>query len=216
MDRAVNPGDNFFDYANGTWSKTTEIPADKSAWGGFVELGELSTKRTRTIIEEAAKANAPAGSVQRKVGDFYASFMDEAAIEAKGVAAAQARPGPGRGDPYAFRSRPRLRRARPDRSSHPVRSPGRPGLEGQYALLRLCRPGRPRPPRSRLLSGCDQSEVRRSQGQVQDSHRHHAAPRRNRRSRSPRRANPAASRPRSPKRTGPGSRAARSRSSTIR
>jgi len=86
MDRAVNPGDNFFDYANGTWSKTTEIPADKPVWGGFVELDELSTQRTRTIIEDAAKANAPAGSVQRKVGDFYASFMDEAAIEAKGTA----------------------------------------------------------------------------------------------------------------------------------
>jgi len=87
MDRTVNPGDNFFDYANGTWSKTTEIPADKPVWGGFVELDELSTQRTRTIIEDAAKANAPAGSVQRKVGDFYASFMDEAAIEAKGAAA---------------------------------------------------------------------------------------------------------------------------------
>jgi putative endopeptidase len=86
MDRAVKPGDNFFDFANGTWSKTTEIPADKPVWGGFVELDELSTTRTRTIIEDAAKANSPAGSVQRKVGDFYASFMDEAAIEAKGVA----------------------------------------------------------------------------------------------------------------------------------
>jgi putative endopeptidase len=86
MDRAVNPGDNFFDFANGTWSKTTEIPADKPVWGGFVELDELSTTRTRTIIEDAAKAQAPAGSVQRKVGDFYASFMDEAAIEARGTA----------------------------------------------------------------------------------------------------------------------------------
>jgi putative endopeptidase len=87
MDRAVKPGDNFFNFANGTWSKVTEIPADKPVWGGFVELDELSTQRTRTVIEEAAKANAPAGSVQRKVGDFYASFMDEAAIEAKGAAA---------------------------------------------------------------------------------------------------------------------------------
>jgi putative endopeptidase len=85
MDRAVKPGDNFFDFANGTWARTTEIPADKPVWGGFIELDELSTQRTRTIIEDAAKANAPAGSVQRKVGDFYASFMDEAAIEAKGV-----------------------------------------------------------------------------------------------------------------------------------
>ncbi|HEX9946045.1 MAG TPA: M13-type metalloendopeptidase [Allosphingosinicella sp.] len=86
MDRGVNPGDNFFDYANGRWAATTEIPADKSVWGGFVELDELSTQRTRTIIEDSARSEAPAGSVQRKVGDFYASFMDEAAIEAKGIA----------------------------------------------------------------------------------------------------------------------------------
>jgi putative endopeptidase len=86
MDRSVNPGDNFFNFANGRWAATTEIPADKPVWGGFVELDELSTQRTRTIIEDAARAKAPAGSVQRKVGDFYASFMDEAAIEAKGIA----------------------------------------------------------------------------------------------------------------------------------
>ena len=86
MDRAVNPGDNFFDFANGRWAATTEIPADKPVWGGFVELDELSTQRTRTIIEDAARTQAPAGSVQRKVGDFYASFMDEAAIESKGTA----------------------------------------------------------------------------------------------------------------------------------
>src|SRR4051812_48255543 len=54
MDRTVNPGDNFFNFANGQWSKTTEIPADKPVWGGFVELDELSTQRTRTIIEDAA------------------------------------------------------------------------------------------------------------------------------------------------------------------
>ncbi|HEX8571474.1 MAG TPA: M13-type metalloendopeptidase [Allosphingosinicella sp.] len=86
MDRAVNPGDNFFDFANGAWSKATEIPADKPVWGGFIELDELSTRRTRTILEDSARSEAPAGSVQRKVGDFYASFMNEAAIEAKGVA----------------------------------------------------------------------------------------------------------------------------------
>ena len=86
MDRAVKPGDNFFGFANGTWARTTEIPADKPVWGGFVELDELSTQRTRAIVEDAAGTDAPAGSVQRKVGDFYASFMDEAAIEAKGVA----------------------------------------------------------------------------------------------------------------------------------
>jgi putative endopeptidase len=86
MDRSVNPGDNFYDYANGSWTKNTPIPADKPLWGGFVVLDELSTQRTRDVIEAAAKTDAPAGSVERKVGDFYASFMDEPAIEAKGIA----------------------------------------------------------------------------------------------------------------------------------
>jgi putative endopeptidase len=86
MDRSVKPGDSFFDFANGTWSRTTEIPADKPVWGGFVELDDLSTRRTRTIIEEAARTKGAAGSNQQKVGDFYAAFMDESAIEAKGTA----------------------------------------------------------------------------------------------------------------------------------
>jgi putative endopeptidase len=89
MDRNVNPGDNFYDYANGNWQKVTQIPADKPIWGGFVVLDELSTKRTRDIIETAARSNGPAGSVERKVGDFYGSFMDEAQIEAKGIAPIQ-------------------------------------------------------------------------------------------------------------------------------
>jgi putative endopeptidase len=86
MDKNVQPGDNFFDYTSGAWARTTEIPADKPVWGGFVELDELSTKRTRAIIEDAARSKGAPGSNARKVGDFYAAFMDEAAIEAKGTA----------------------------------------------------------------------------------------------------------------------------------
>jgi putative endopeptidase len=86
MDRSVKPGDSFYDFANGTWHKNTEIPADKPVWGGFVELDDLSTRRTRTIIEDAAKSGGAAGANQRKVGDFYGAFMDEAAIEKKGTA----------------------------------------------------------------------------------------------------------------------------------
>ena len=85
MDKSVKPGDSFYGYVNGHWDMSTEIPADKAQWGGFGMLADLSDQRTRAIIEDAAKANGAAGSVQRKVGDFYASFMDEAAIEAKGA-----------------------------------------------------------------------------------------------------------------------------------
>ena len=84
MDRSVKPGDDFYKFVNGNWDAKTEIPADRSSWGGFAVLRNLSDERTRAIIEASAKQNAPAGSVAQKVGDFYASFMDEAAIEARG------------------------------------------------------------------------------------------------------------------------------------
>jgi putative endopeptidase len=86
MDTAVKPGDDFDAYANGGWEKRAVIPPDRASWGAFAELRELADKRTAALVEEAAKSNAPAGSDARKVGDFYASFMDEAAIEGKGLA----------------------------------------------------------------------------------------------------------------------------------
>ena len=80
MDTTVLPGDNFYQYANGTWARYTPIPADKSNYGMFTKLDDLSRERTRTIVEEAAKDPA------NKIGAAYASFLDEAAVEAKGLA----------------------------------------------------------------------------------------------------------------------------------
>jgi predicted metalloendopeptidase len=85
MDRSVAPGDDFFRYANGTWLKTTEIPADRPAYGPDAMLAELTSERTSDLIKEAAGSGAPAGSEARKVGDYYASYMDEEGIEAKGL-----------------------------------------------------------------------------------------------------------------------------------
>lgn len=89
IDKTVAPGDDFYAYANGSWIKRTAIPADQSRWGSFNILNLEAQKRTRALIEDAAKTGAP-GSEARKVGDFYASFMDEKAIEAKGIAPLQA------------------------------------------------------------------------------------------------------------------------------
>ena len=86
MDPSVRPGDDFYDYANGGWIKRTEIPPDRSRIGVFTALDDLSNKRTLGLIEETVKANAPAGSNTRKIADLYTSFMDEATIEAKGLA----------------------------------------------------------------------------------------------------------------------------------
>ena len=85
MDTSVKPGDDFYRYINGKWDDRTEIPADRSSWGGFAQLRELSDARTRVVIEDAAKAQNPGGSAADKIGTTYATFMDEAAIEAAGA-----------------------------------------------------------------------------------------------------------------------------------
>jgi endothelin-converting enzyme/putative endopeptidase len=86
IDTSVKPGDDFYHYVNGGWIKRTEIPSDRGGVGVFTRLADLSDKRTVSLIEEAAKANAPNGSNVRKIGELYNSYMDEAAIEAKGLA----------------------------------------------------------------------------------------------------------------------------------
>ena len=78
-DTSVTPGTDFFDYANGGWVKATPIPADRSSYGMFHVLQDLSLARTRTILDAAATKRGD------KVGDFYTSFMDEAAVNAKGA-----------------------------------------------------------------------------------------------------------------------------------
>lgn len=85
MDPAVKPGDNFYLYANGGWIERTQIPPDRAGIGVFSALDDLSRKRTAALIEEAAKSNAPVGSITRKIADLYNAYMDEGAIEARGV-----------------------------------------------------------------------------------------------------------------------------------
>ncbi|WP_165220323.1 M13 family metallopeptidase [Aquisphaera insulae] len=85
IDPAVRPQDDFFRHVNGGWIGRTEIPADRSMYGSFVQLLEKSEADLRSIIEDAAKANAPEGSETRKIGDLFASFADEARADALGI-----------------------------------------------------------------------------------------------------------------------------------
>jgi putative endopeptidase len=85
MDLSIAPGDDFFRYANGVWLARTEIPPDRSSWGVFNELAEETARRTRELLEAAARSSAPAGSAERQVGDYYAAYLDERAIEAGGT-----------------------------------------------------------------------------------------------------------------------------------
>ena len=85
MDPSVRPQDDLFLAMNGTWVKKTEIPADKSSWGTFYELRELSDQRVKDIIDGLASKPQPAGTINAKIGDFYSSYMDTAAIDAAGT-----------------------------------------------------------------------------------------------------------------------------------
>jgi putative endopeptidase len=84
-DEAVSPGADFYAYANGGWLRRAQIPADRSGYGIDAELQELADRRTADRIREAARSDAPAGSDARRIGDYFATFLDEDAIEAKGL-----------------------------------------------------------------------------------------------------------------------------------
>lgn len=86
IDTSVTPCEDFFRYANGKWLARTEIPASEPVWGGFNEVHERNREILRAIAEDAARAGAPSGSVTQKVGDYWATGVDEAAVEAAGTA----------------------------------------------------------------------------------------------------------------------------------
>jgi putative endopeptidase len=89
-DLSVRPGDDFYRYANGDWYDGFSIPDDRASFGPFYELDELSKQRVRGIVEHAAAAHAADGTPEQQIGDYYASFLDQAGIEARGLAPAQA------------------------------------------------------------------------------------------------------------------------------
>jgi putative endopeptidase len=79
MDAAVRPQDDFFRYSQGKWLKDVDIPNDRSSWGAFNVAADNVETQIRTLIEQAANdKNAKAGSDTQKMGDFYASYIDEA------------------------------------------------------------------------------------------------------------------------------------------
>ena len=85
IDETVRPQDDFFRHFNGKWLASTEIPADKSSWGAFLELRDDTLPQLRAIIEAAAQdPNAVPGSDAQRIGDFYASFMDEKKLDRLG------------------------------------------------------------------------------------------------------------------------------------
>ncbi|MBZ5528887.1 MAG: M13 family metallopeptidase [Acidobacteriia bacterium] len=86
MDKSVNPCDDFYEYACGAWRKNNPIPSDQARWGRFNELAEYNRQVLHQILERASANDPQRGPVTQKIGDFYASCMDETAVNAKGAA----------------------------------------------------------------------------------------------------------------------------------
>lgn len=85
FDHTVRPQDDLYQHVNGAWLKATEIPDDRPLEGTFTALRDGSEIAVRDIIEEAAGKGAEASGIERKIGDLYNSFMDEATVEGKGM-----------------------------------------------------------------------------------------------------------------------------------
>ncbi len=86
MDRSVRPGDDFWQYVNGNWARTTEIPGDRGAEGQVTRLGDLAASQVRAIMEEMAANRSALSGDDLRAADYYASLMDQAAIDARGTA----------------------------------------------------------------------------------------------------------------------------------
>lgn len=85
-DRQVRPQDDLFTFANGQWLRTTQVPADRSSYGAFQMVDDQTQQHLHTIVEDSAARHAAAGSADQQIGDFYASFMDTARLDAAGAA----------------------------------------------------------------------------------------------------------------------------------
>ena len=84
-DLSIAPGDDFFAYANGGWMQKTDIPPDRSSIGVDAQLQEQTDARVHQLLLDAVRAGAAPGTETRKIADYFATFMDEEAIEARGI-----------------------------------------------------------------------------------------------------------------------------------
>ena len=85
MDRTVDPCVDFYAYSCGQWMKHNPIPPDQASWGTYGKLEDENRAQLRGILEDAAKPNPQRDSADQKIGDYYASCIDEGAIEKRGV-----------------------------------------------------------------------------------------------------------------------------------
>ena len=81
LDKSVQPGDDFDEYANGGWRKTAEIPVDRASTGVFFEVSQKAEQRSKDLVQGIAASKPAPGSDEARIANYYAAFMDEAGIE---------------------------------------------------------------------------------------------------------------------------------------
>jgi putative endopeptidase len=86
MDPDIRPQDDLFGHVNGTWLREAEIPSDRASWGPFVMLADVAEEQVRAIIEDCAAGKVDGSVDATKIGDLFASFMDEARVDELGTA----------------------------------------------------------------------------------------------------------------------------------
>lgn len=90
MDTSARPGDDFYGYANGTWQRTTEIPADRSSIGAFYQAFLETERQTTELVQGIVQSNPQAGSNEARIKNFYTAYTNTVAIDAAGMAPVQA------------------------------------------------------------------------------------------------------------------------------
>ena len=89
LDRSVKPGDDFYNFANGTWMKQTQIPADRSSIGGFYIADQIRERNTRALLDEILKSNPKAGTNEALIANYYNAYVNTDAIDRAGMAPVQ-------------------------------------------------------------------------------------------------------------------------------
>ena len=90
MDKSVTAGDDFYNYANGSWMRQTEIPSDRSSVGGFLIADQEREKNSRELFDGLLNGNHDAGSNEGRIANYYKAYLDTAAIDRAGLAPARA------------------------------------------------------------------------------------------------------------------------------